>query len=463
MSIEKVLIIDDELIIRNFLAETLRRKHYEVMTAESGHSALKLIEHHAFDLVITDMKMPDMSGLEVIKKTKELSPSTLVIVMTAFGSIENAVEAMRLGAFNYLVKPFSPDAIEAMIEKADQHASIIQENSYLRQHAAPGGSNPINRIVYESPIMKKIMEEVKKIAKSHSSVLISGESGTGKEVVAHAIHMNSLRAEQPFIRVNCAAIPDTLIESEFFGHEKGAFTGAVNKRIGRFELANEGTLLLDEISEIPLALQSKLLRVVQEQELERVGGTKLVKVDVRLISTSNQDMKKAIQEKTFREDLYYRLNVVPVFLPPLRDRREDIVPLAVYFIEKYCLENHKLKKTMTPEAEKKLLSYDWPGNIRELGNIIERSIVMDDEAVIDAEHLLLEIVPKETKKTKELSPSPTQIHLPVGIKLEELEKQFIEQTLQAQNQNKTKTAEVLGISIRTLRNKLNEFKMTEET
>lgn len=461
MSIEKILIVDDELLIRNFLAETLRRKHFEVMTAESGSIALKLIEDHVFDLVITDMKMPDMSGLEVLKKVKEISPGSMVVIITAFGSIQNAVEAMRFGAFNYLVKPFSPDTIEAMLEKAKEHVSLVEENSYLRQQVSSGGPRSPSRIVYESPVMKKIMEDVLRIAKSNASVFISGESGTGKEVVAHAIHYNSLRAQRPFVRVNCAAIPDTLIESEFFGHEKGAFTGANTKRIGRFELANGGSLLLDEISEIPSSLQSKLLRVVQEQEFERVGGTKLVKVDVRLISTSNQDMKKAVAEKTFREDLYYRLNVVPVYLPPLRERQEDIIPLAEYFLEKFCIENHKPKKQLNPNAKKKLLSYHWPGNIRELANIVERTVVMDFDKNIEPEHLLIEAIPAK-KTAPESLQEGSRKDLPVGITLEALEKQFIEQTLCAQNQNRTKTAEVLGISIRTLRNKLQEYRMAGE-
>lgn len=461
MSIEKILIVDDEILIRNFLAETLKRKDFEVVTADSAHSAFKLFQDHVFDLVITDMKLPDASGIEVLKKAKEASGTTLVIIITAFGSIQNAVEAMKLGAFNYLVKPFSPDTIEAVIEKAKEHVALLNENHYLRQVISIGGQRGLNKIICKSPPMVKIMDEVERVAISNASVFISGESGTGKEVIANAIHHHSMRALKPFIRVNCAAIPDTLIESEFFGHEKGAFTGANLKRIGRFELANQGSLLLDEITEIPKELQSKLLRVVQELEFERVGGTKSVRVDVRLISTSNQDMKKAISEKLFREDLYYRLNVVPIVLPPLRDRQEDIIPLAEYFVEKFCIENHKAKKSFTPEAKHKLLGYSWPGNIRELANIIERSVVLDYHDKIAPEHLLLDSILAESYET----PSSTleeKKDLPVGISLEELEKRFIEQTLLSNNQNRTKTAEVLGISIRTLRNKLHDYKMVDE-
>lgn len=388
MAIEKVLIVDDELLMRNFLAETLRRKNFEIYIAENGKKALELLKEHSFDLVITDMKMPDLTGIEVLKKVKELSPQTLVVIITAFGSIENAVEAMRFGAFNYLLKPFSPDSIEALIEKAAEHLSLIEENRYLRQQSHADCDSFI--LQSENPAMKKIFEDIKQIAQSNASVFISGESGTGKEVIAHAIHYGSLRAQKPFIRVNCAAVPDTLIESEFFGHEKGAFTGATSRRIGRFELANGGTLLLDEVSEIPIALQPKLLRVIQEMEFERVGGNKPIKVDVRLISTTNRDIKEMLANAVLREDLYYRLNVVPIHLPPLRERREDILLLSDYFLNKLCLENHKEKKSLSDEAKKKLLDYDWPGNIRELANVLERAIVMNGAKTIGPEHLFIE-------------------------------------------------------------------------
>lgn len=388
MALEKILIVDDELLIRNFLAETLRRSDFEVATADDGKKALALFKEHPFDLVLADMKMPGISGLELLKQIKQLSPATVIIIMTAFGSIENAVEAMKLGAFNYLVKPFSPEAIEAMIAKAKEHRLLLEENSYLRQQVSKGNSRCEAEIICASPAMKKILNDLAKIAESQASVFISGESGTGKEVVAHAIHNQSLRAQRPFIRVNCAAIPETLVESEFFGHEKGAFTGANQKRIGRFELASGGSLLLDEITEIPVGLQSKLLRVVQEQEFERVGGTASVKVDVRLISTSNRDMKQAIEDKIFREDLYYRLNVIPIALPPLRERSEDIIPLAEYFLKRCCIDNHKSPKKLTAKAKEKLLKYNWPGNIRELGNIIERSVVLHEGTSIDASEIL---------------------------------------------------------------------------
>ena len=440
--IERVLIVDDEMLLRDFLAETLRRKGLDVSTAENGQKALQQLKGAPFDLVITDMKMPDMTGIEVLKKVKECSPSTLVLIITAFGSIENAVEAIRLGAFNYLIKPFSPDAIEALIDKASEHVSLVEENHYLRQQQQGGRS--AENVIGESAAMKLILADVARVAPTTATVFINGESGTGKEVIAQAIHKGSLRADKPFIKVNCAAIPETLIESEFFGHEKGAFTGATARRLGRFELAHGGTLLLDEITEIPLPLQAKLLRVIQEQEFERVGGNKPIKVDVRLISTSNRDMKEAIAAKVLREDLYYRLNVVPLHLSPLRQRTDDILPLARYFLQKF---SKKEPKTLSPGAEKKLLQYGWPGNTRELANIIERAVVLEANLVIAPEHLCIESSHACT----------TSAQLPLGITLQELEKRFIIETLAAQNQNKTKTAELLGISVRTLRTKLNQL------
>lgn len=449
MSVEKILVVDDDLLVRNFLCETLRRKGIEVSIAENGQKAVKLLKEASFDMVITDMKMDGLTGIDVLRKVKELHPSTLVVIITAFGSIENTVEAMRLGAFNYILKPFSPDAIEAVIEKAREHLSLVEENNYLRHQLTTGGSHAKPRVIGESPVMKQILADVAHIAKSNSSVFISGESGTGKEVIANTIHYSSPRSHCPFIKVNCAAVPETLIESEFFGHEKGAFTGANAKRLGRFELANGGSLLLDEVTEIPASLQAKLLRVVQEQEFERVGGSKPINVDVRLISTSNRNVKEAVENKILRADLYYRLNVIPIYLPPLRERREDIIPLAEYFLEKMCLDNKKGIKTLTPDAKKKLLDYPWPGNIRELANIIERIIVMDTSLHIAGEHLYLDSPGTITV--------PGSANLPIGITLQELEKRHIIETLQQQQNDRAKTAEILGISLRTLRTKLEHY------
>ena len=453
MTIEKILIVDDELIVRNFLAETLRRKKFDVTVAEDGKKAIALCQVQTFDLVITDMKMPHITGIDVLKKVKELSPKTVVIVITAFGSIENAVDAMKHGAFNYLLKPFSPDTIEAVIEKAREHLGLVEENTYLRQEIST--NRPGLKVIAESPAMQKVLQDAKNVAATNANVFIHGESGSGKEVIAHIIHNSSPRANRPFIKVNCAAVPESLIESEFFGHEKGSFTGASARRIGRFELANGGTLLLDEITETPLPLQAKLLRVTQEQEFERVGGSRPIKVDVRLISTSNRNMKEAIAEKKLREDLYYRLNVVPIFIPPLRERKEDILPLAEYFLEKTAAENHREKKILTAEARNKLLAYSWPGNVRELSNVIERAVVLDCGKQVAASHLFIE-TPSEQAHEESVDDSQK---IPVGMTLQELEKRLIIETLLAQQNNKKKTAEVLGITPKILEGKISKLNL----
>lgn len=382
--IETILIVDDEAIMREFLTKALLRKGYQVEAAENVKEAFKRLGKQSFDLVLTDMKMPDGTGIDVVRRAKELSPQMGVIVMTAFGTVENAVEAMQLGAFTYLLKPFTLEVLIETIKKVDEHLAVVHENMYYRESSH--GSEGL-KLIAESPAMRNILSEIKEIAKSNASVFIHGESGTGKEVISNAIHTLSLRQSGPYIRVNCAAIPDTLIESEFFGHEKGAFTGANNKRLGRFELADKGTLLLDEVTEIPITLQPKLLRVIQEKEFERVGGIKTNHVDVRFISTSNRDLKEAISDHLFREDLYYRLNVVPLYIPPLRERKEDILPLANYYLEKFCQENHKPVKSFSKEAQKALTSYSWPGNIRELSNVMERVVVRNTPKILKSSDL----------------------------------------------------------------------------
>lgn len=454
MAIEKILIIDDEKLVRDFLIETLKRKNFDVHGFDSGQKALTHLKDHQYDLVITDMKMPGLTGIDVLKKIKELSPNTMVIIITAYGSIENAVEAMRLGAFNYLIKPFSPDSIEAVVEKAKEHQALVEENTYLREEVNAGPMKNALSAVGVSPAMQKIFSDVERIAKSTANVMITGESGTGKEVIAHLIHTQSLRAQKPFIKVNCAAVPESLMESEFFGHEKGSFTGASNLHRGRFELANGGSLLLDEITEVPISLQAKLLRAVQEQEFERIGGTRPIQVDVRIISTSNRNMAEAIETKKIREDLYYRLNVMPIHIPPLRERKEDILPLAELFLTKLSKENHKNKITLSKEAKERLTSYPWPGNVRELANVIERAVVLNSTGTITVEEIYispLAISPPEEEKPKEQST------------LQELEKQLIIKTLKQMDNNRTKTAEKLGISVRTLRNKLSEYKVQADS
>lgn len=450
MSIERVLVIDDDVLMRDFIADALHKKHIEATSVKSGQQALELLNQGCFDLVITDVKLQDAPGLDILRKVKELNPNTLVVIVAAFGNAESIAEAMHLGAFTYLLKPFSVEALDAVIEKAREHIVLVEENKYLRHQVSTKGSHALPKVIGESPLMKQILTDAMQVAKSNASVLISGESGTGKEVIAHTIHYNSSRAQRPFIRVNCAAMAETLIESEFFGHEKGSFTGANAKRLGRFELAHGGSLLLDEVTEIPLSLQAKLLRAVQEQEFERIGGAKTVKVDVRFISTSNRNIKEAVANKALREDLYYRLNVVPIHIPPLRDRREDIIPLAEYFLEKLCVDNNKPQKKMTENARKKLLEYPWPGNIRELANIIERAVVLDSSMHLSGEQFHL-----DAASTME---SPSII--PVGMTLQELEKRLITQTLQHHQNNRTKTAEVLGISPTTLRKKIQSYQLS---
>src|SRR5581483_1342697 len=449
MAIEKVLIAEQDTSSRDYLQEVLLRRKSEVFVAIDGIHALELLHEHLFDLVICDLTFSETGGLKLLQTAKKQHPQIVVILIAAVGCIQSAVEAMRLGAFNYLLKPLSSDTIEPMLDRVQEHIDLLQENNYLREEISCHPDQKKHYLITESAMMKKILSDVSKIAKSSSSVFISGESGTGKEVIAHAIHAQSHRTLQPFIKVNCAAIPSTLLESEFFGHEKGAFTGAINKKLGRFELADKGTLLLDEISEIPLEIQSKLLRAVQEMEFERVGGIRSISVDVRLISTSNRSMKEAIEQKLFREDLYYRLNVVPIHLPPLRERKDDILPLAEFFLKRLCEENQKPIKRLSSNARQKVIDYQWPGNIRELANVMERTVVMNATDIIEAHHVYIDL----SCPVKE-APSPTT---PIGITLAEMEKKLILETLAREKHNRTKTAEVLGISIRTLRNKLHLY------
>ena len=445
--LEKILVADDETLMLQFIAKTLSRKGYAVTTASDGEEAIAKMLQEPFDCIISDVMMPKKNGLDVLRAAKAKWPQTLVILATAHGSIETAVEAMRLGAFNYLLKPFSPEALEAALEKAQDYLRLQEENVFLREERK---HIKCPELIAASPAMKKIMHDLERIAKSQASVFITGESGTGKEVIAAAIHQMSARFEAPFIKVNCAAIAESLVESEFFGHEKGAFTGAHTKKAGRFELADRGTLLLDEVTEIPFGLQAKLLRAIQEQEFERVGATRSIKVNVRFLATSNRNMLEAVQSKVFREDLYYRLNVVPIHIPPLRTRREDIIPLAESFLRRYSAENHKSEKKFTQKAIERLLCYSWPGNVRELANIIERCVVLDFDREIDVEHLYLE---ERAPPLPRFSP---------GMTLHEMEKRLILDTLEKQAQNRAKTASILGISIRTLRNKLQEYSLNSD-
>jgi two-component system, NtrC family, response regulator AtoC len=455
-----ILIAEDDVIMKEFLKDSFASlSNYNVDIAKNGQIAIDLISKTSYDIIITDMKMPYKNGLDVLEHAKKNTPKTIVIIMTAHGSISSAVEAMKKGAFHYLIKPFSIETLNAIFEKAIEQISLIKENQYLRNEIKTTARQ--KQIIVESPSMKNIFENIVKIAKSSSNVFIFGESGVGKEIVANAIHDNSNRSIKPFIKVNCAAIAENLLESEFFGHERGSFTGADFQKDGRFELADRGSLLLDEITEIPLSLQPKLLRAIQEKEFERVGGTRSLKVDIRFIATTNRDIKKAINEKTFREDLYYRLNVVPIHVPPLRERKEDILALAKYFVKRFCVENHKKIKVFTQSALNKIHTYPWPGNVRELANIIERAVVLDNEDIINENHIMIENISTiYLSQASELLSD--EISLSIGSTLYEAEKKLLLETLRTQKFNRTKTAKILGISIRTLRNKLKTYKNSSQ-
>jgi two-component system, NtrC family, response regulator AtoC len=448
MNIQKILVVDDEPLMREFVGETLQRMGCEVKQASDGTAAVRMLENENFEVIFTDMKLPKLSGLEVLKKAKSVSPETEVVVMTAYGTIETAVEAMKAGACDYLLKPFTPDQVELLIGKISETLNLRAQNAYLKKEMEERLG--FGEIIGQSPQLLELYETIKKIADTKASVLICGESGTGKELVARAIHYNSERRGKPFIKLNCAALPPTLIESELFGHEKGAFTGAIVQRQGRFELADGGTLFLDEISEIDIALQAKLLRVLQEREFERIGSSRTIKVDVRLLSSTNRNLKEVISQGKFREDLFYRLNVIPVNLPPLRERKVDIRLLGEYFLKRFVTENKKGEKVLSEKALKAMEEYSWPGNIRELQNVLERAVVMDRGSLIEPDDLGLNSDYVQKNEPHEQFQGDKT--------LEQIEKETIIQALKYYQNNRTKTANALDISIRTLRNKLNEYR-----
>ncbi|MEE4135435.1 MAG: sigma-54 dependent transcriptional regulator, partial [Desulforhopalus sp.] len=383
MSMYSILVVDDEPNYLVVLSELLKDEGFEVYTAAEGESGLQIVENVDLDLVITDMQMPGINGLQLLERVKEKKEELPVIVITAFAEVDKAVEAMQAGAFSYLAKPFSNDELIVTLKKAAHHYSLVRENTRLRDEIH--GRSGFAGMVGKNAKMLQVYQLIEKVAPTHASVLITGESGTGKELVAKAIHVNSPRRTQPFIAVNCAALSQNLLESELFGHEKGAFTGAVAMRKGRFELADKGTIFLDEIGEIPLALQSKLLRVLQEKTFERVGGSKTIEVDVRVISASNRDLREEVATGRFREDLFYRLNVIPVNLPALRERMDDMRPLTEFFLEKYRKELAKPELGISQEALKLLMKLPWEGNIRELENTIERAAILCSNDLIEAE------------------------------------------------------------------------------
>jgi len=417
------------------------------LAVNCGEDAIEHLQRAEYDIVITDFKMPGVSGIDVLHKALELWPDCRVIMITAFGTIEQAVNAMKIGAHDYITKPVSPDHIEMVVTKALEYRKLRLENRYLRHEISDKFS--FDNIIGKAPVMQDVFELIRRASPSDSTILINGESGTGKELVAKAIHYNSSRNGGPFVKMNCAALPEGLIESELFGHEKGAFTGAIRATRGRFELADGGTLLLDEISEIPPPLQAKLLRVLQEKEFERIGSGQTIKVDVRVIATSNRDLREEVANGNFRNDLYYRLNVIPIDMPPLRIRKDDIGILSTYFLEKYSRGFGVPIKTLSEKTLQIFQEYSWPGNVRELENLIERAVVISRNQELKPSDFPPEITSGVTATTG----GPVEVGMSVG----EAEKILILKTLKANSGNKTKAAEILGITTRTLRNKLHEY------
>ena len=477
MTQQDILIVDDEPQMLIAMNETVKRAGFSVATAGSGVEALERIKNCHYRMVITDLRMPVVSGLEVLKEVKYSSPRTQVVLVTAHGTVNNAVEAMKMGAFDYLLKPFSAEDLQNAVQRA------IQKNeSFLTVRKSHSSPFPI---VTQDPDMRAALELAEQAARGKATILIQAESGTGKELVARSIHQLSPRKDGPFVAVNCAALPDHLLEAELFGHEKGAFTGAIAQKLGKFELANHGTLLLDEIGEMVPLLQAKLLRVLQEKEIDRIGGKNPIPVDVRVIATTNKDLKTLVQNGTFREDLYYRLNVIPLGIPPLRKRRGDVALLADYFCEKYGLETHQRKMALAPETHELLARYEWPGNVRELENVMQRATSLAANSMIyprdlflheafrrlspqaattsapPAEITSLSVTPEADNSRQEPKGMPPGLDLKAGCSVSEMEKQLIQITLAETDGNRTHAAKLLGISLRTLRNKLREYRLAE--
>ncbi len=438
----KILVVDDEAIIRDSLRDWLSDAGHFVLTAENGSQALEIIQRENPAVAIADLVMPGMDGIELMKRTKELAADTMFIIITAYGSIPTAVAAVREGAYDYIEKPFSPERVELLVAKLSERQRLVEENIALRQELEERYC--FEDIVTKSPKMKQIIELIKVVAKSNTTVLITGESGTGKELVARAIHSQSRRRDRPFVPVSCAALPESLLSSELFGHEKGAFTGAHIQRKGKIEFANRGTLFLDEIGEMSANIQVHLLRVLEEKEFARVGGNELVRADVRIISATNKDLKKAVASGQFREDLYYRLNVVNIELPPLRERREDILLLSRHFLKKFTLENQKEISGFSREVNDFLLKYQWPGNVRELENTIERAVILARGRHIGIDSLL--------QRASELGTSAIP-----GTSLKEVERNHITGVLKQTSGNYTEAARILGISRATLYNKVKAY------
>jgi two-component system NtrC family response regulator len=453
MSQHKILIIDDEATQRQALAGFLKKKGFEIEKAESGLAGVRMVEKQAIDLILTDFKMPDIDGLEVLKRAKLINPEIDVIVMTAFGSIESALQAMREGAVDYLSKPIDLDQLELVINKTLERKLLVSENRELREQLAE--KFRFEQIISVGEAMEEALNIAGRAAPSKATVLITGESGTGKELVARAIHHTSPRKNKPFVAVNCAALAENLLESELFGHEKGAFTGADRQRKGRFEMADQGTLFIDEVGEIPLATQVKLLRVLQEQSFERVGGAELIKVNVRIVAATNRNLEEMIEAGTFREDLYYRLNVVRLNIPSLRKRKSDIPLLVDYFLKKFTRENAKEIDGISKEAMDQLMKYDFPGNVRELENIIEQAVVLNRGGLLVTKDLPMTVRgARDEVRKKNLLEEGTFVE-----RVEAFERELIDEALEAAQGVQTKAAKILGITERHLRYKLKKYEM----
>lgn len=453
MGLAPILIVDDESEMRSALCHALTRSGFAVESAASGAEALLKLKKDSISLVITDLKMPQMSGMEVLGAVKKTVPAVPVIVITAYGSIHNAVEAMQAGAADYLLKPFSFETLETTVKKVlgNNNGSDDRQISGVNLRSRPAAKTMVTR----DPKLLDILKLAKNVAASRSTILIQGESGTGKELLAAYVHEHSGFKDEPYVAVNCAALPDTLAESELFGHEKGAFTGAIGRKMGKFEFAKYGTVVLDEISELTLPLQAKLLRVLQEREIDRVGGGRPIAMNARVVAISNVELKKAVSKGKFREDLYYRINVVPITIPPLRDRKGDIPLLVEHFIEKYCGFNKRDLMKITDAALAQLVKHEWRGNIRELENTIERAVLICSGPRLLPEHLFLDPADAGSRCQPAFS-------MKSGMTVKEMEKQLITQTLEEVKDNRTRAADLLGISIRTLRNKLKEYKLEFE-
>lgn len=448
-----ILIVEDEAKMRRLLELNLGEDGFATISAGDAESGLKLLQNSPVDLVITDLKLPGMNGLEFLQAVKRFNSAIPVVVMTAFGTVETAVEAMKSGASDYVLKPFSLDEMRMVVHKELDVRHLREENRSLREALKQRYEYP--NIVARSNQMQEVLATVERVGPTNSTILLGGESGVGKDLIAHAIHQKSRRASGPFVKINSTAIPENLLESELFGYERGAFTGANTSKPGKFELADKGTIFLDEIGDVPPATQVKLLRVLQEREFERLGGTKTLKVDVRLVAATNRDLRAALEQGTFREDLYYRLNVVPIDIPPLREHKEDIPELVKLFLSRFCGESGREIATVTPEGMRVLVNYHWPGNVRELQNIIERACALARGPQIEPSDIHLDAV-----RTKPANPNT--VLPPEGMTLEQWEDEMIREALKRANGNKSQAARLLGLSRNALRYRLSKIGISDD-